>query len=150
MSQQADQNIQATTSSPLVPFGTLLPSGANGPHGSNGAIGPAYHPSLVAKPCPEPPDYATWANSPEVDIQYCGINVRAALLALDLLRTRNPAYEGMRVNNVNTISLIKRMFQLEFDTDLPPPEMLRDMGAKIRGNDAESVMSALRDMAGPY
>ena len=140
MSQQVDQNIQAVTGSPYVPRGMLLPSGANS------AIGPAYHP----KPHPEPPDYVTWANSPEVDIQYCGINVKAALLALDLLRTRNPAYEGMRVNNVNTISLIKRMFQLEFDTDLPPPEMLRNMGAKIRGNDAECVMSALRDITGPY
>ena len=143
MSQQVDQKLQARTSLPYAPNKTLLPSGANGP------LAP-YIAGMGNAPADAHPSYVTWANSPEVDIRYCGINVKAALLALDLLRSRNPAYEGLRVNNVNTISLIKRMFQLEFDTDLPPPEMLVGMGAKIRSNDAESVMSALRDTACPY
>jgi hypothetical protein len=125
----------------------ILPSGSNGPHGVAGVPGPSW--GIHTKPAP-PDDYVTWANTHDVDIRYCGIDVRAALLALDLLRSRNPSYEGLRVTNVSTISLIKRMFQLEFDTDLPPAEMLRDMGAKIRSHDAESVLNAIRDTSSPF
>ena len=96
------------------------------------------------------PSYVTWADAGEITVTYCGIDVRAILLALDLLRSRNPAYEGMRIHNINAVSMIKHIFQLEFGTDLPSAEMLRGMGAQIRSHDAEAVMNALRDTACPY
>lgn len=97
-----------------------------------------------------PPEYTTWVDIPEIDVRYDGVDVRAVLLALDLLRTRNSAYEGIRFNNVHSIPLVKRMFELEFGTGLPPTEMLRGMGAKIRSHDAESALIAIRDTASPY
>lgn len=101
---------------------------------------------------PKDADYVTWADSPgfAVEVKINGIDAREALLALDLLRKKDRAYEGLRISNAGSIILIQKLFRAEFDSEMPPVEMARQLGAKVGSHDAEAVISILRDCSGPF
>jgi hypothetical protein len=108
---------------------------------------------LVGRPTPVGADeakYQTWANYEDVSIVIDGIDARTALLSLDLLRKKSPEYEGFRIAHASALRLIQKMFKSEFQSDMPPPEMARHMGASIRAHDAESVLQILNNASQPY
>jgi hypothetical protein len=129
-----DQTTGVAANFPLAPFGIV---GGNGPYAN-------------PKPYPEPTDYSTWANVDAVSIQIKNVDVKEALLALDLLRTRSPEYEGLTISHASSISLISKLFKAEFGTEMPPVPMAIAMGAKIRSRDAECVLSVIRDVQCPF
>lgn len=114
------------------------------------------HPMLVSGPQIGPvakdAEYVTWADNPvsAVEVKINGIDAREALLALDLLRKKDKAYEGLRVSNSGSFILIQKLFLAEFGSAMPPAEMARQLGANIRSHDAEAVVSILRDCSGPF
>jgi hypothetical protein len=129
------QNTGGAANFPLISHGPI--TGGNGPYAN-------------PKPYPEPVDYTTWANVDAVSIQIKNVDVKEALLALDLLRTRSPEYEGLTISHASSISLISKLFKAEFGTEMPPVPMAIAMGAKIRSRDAECVLSVIRDVQCPF
>jgi hypothetical protein len=93
------------------------------------------------KSTPEAP--RCWADDEHFDVTYKGISVRAILLALSMLRSKDPDYNALTIQNRHALGLIVKVFEREFGTELPPPEMARELGAVVSHQDAQSVMHVL-------
>jgi hypothetical protein len=87
---------------------------------------------------------------PDVSVVIDGIDVRTALFALDLLRKKNAMYNAIRLEPAGSLGLVKRLFELEFHNDMPPPDMAVAMGATYNLQDAEHALFQVRNMHSHY
>jgi hypothetical protein len=96
------------------------------------------------------PEYKTWADNKAINVTVDGVDARTAIAAFSLLCQRDPAYYSIALDRRGSLTLIKRLFELEFGGDMPSAEMAVSLGAKPLPQEAEQVLRQLHNESGPY